>query len=213
MAKFDVAPTKTNLLKIKRDLSFAREGYELLDQKRQILVAELLGLVDRAVDSQKEVEEGLKKAFYALEEAIVGMGRRSVAQAALAVNLTSNISISRRGIMGVAVPVVETSYVDRPPYYSLGETSFWLDEAMSKFKEVLGLLGRLAQARISLMRLAREVKRTIRRVNALEKIYLPDYEQNLKYIKGVLEEQERESFFTLKLVKARIEKKEIGKNE
>ena len=209
MAKFDVAPTKTNLLKIKKDLSFAREGYELLDQKRQILVAELLGLVDRAVDSQKEVEEGLKKAFYALEEAIVGMGRRSVAQAALAVNLTSNISISRRGIMGVAVPVVETSYVDRPPYYSLGETSFWVDEAMSKFKEVLGLLGRLAQARISLMRLAREVKRTIRRVNALEKIYLPGYEQNLKYIEGVLEEQERETFFTLKLVKARLKKREI----
>ena len=207
MAKYDVAPTKTNLLKIKRDLSFAREGYELLDQKRQILVAELLGLVDRAVDSQKEVEEGLKEAFYALEEAIVGMGRRSVAQAALAVNLTSNISISRRGIMGVAIPLIETSYIDRPPYYSLGETSFWVDEAMSKFKEVLGLLGRLAQARISLMRLAREVKRTIRRVNALEKIYLPDYEQNLKYIGGVLEEQERETFFSLKLVKARLKER------
>ncbi|MCK4236011.1 MAG: V-type ATP synthase subunit D, partial [Candidatus Krumholzibacteria bacterium] len=68
----------------------------------------------------------------------------------------------------------------------------------------LRLLGSLAEARISLMRLSREVAKTIRRVNALEKIFIPDYEETLKYIEMALEESEREAFFILKLVKDRL---------
>ena len=73
--------------------------------------------------------------------------------------------------------------------------------------EVLQLLGTLAEARISLMRLSREVGKTIRRVNALEKIFIPDYDETLKYIEMALEESEREAFFVLKLVKDRLSRK------
>lgn len=209
MARYKIAPTKTNLFKIKRDLEFAQEGYQLLEQKREILVAELMSLVDRTKDAQRNVEEGLKQAFYALEQAITRMGAHAVSQAALAVNIRSTISLSRRGIMGVEVPIVEAAYKDAPPYYSLSGTSFWLDESIEKFKGVLKLMGRLAEVRLSLLRLAREVKKTIRRVNALEKIALPDYRETLKYIQDVLDEQERETFFVLKLVKGRLQKKRL----
>ena len=72
---------------------------------------------------------------------------------------------------------------------------------------MLGLLGTLAEARISLMRLSREVGKTIRRVNALEKIFIPDYDETLKYIEMALEESEREAFFVLKLVKDRLSRR------
>ena len=62
MARYEMAPTKTNLMKVKRDLGFAREGWELLDQKRKILVVELMGLIDRAVEAQEEVESKLAEA-------------------------------------------------------------------------------------------------------------------------------------------------------
>jgi len=166
-----------------------------------------MALVDRTKDAQRNVEQGLKEAFYALEQAITRMGRGAVSQAALAVNIRSIISLSRRGIMGVEVPVVEAVYKDAPPYYSLSGTSFWLDESIEKFKGVLKLMGKLAEVKLSLLRLAREVKKTVRRVNALEKIALPDYRETLKYIQDVLEEQERETFFVLKLVKGRLQKK------
>jgi V/A-type H+-transporting ATPase subunit D len=109
--------------------------------------------------------------------------------------------------MGVSLPRVRVSFVDKSPYFAAAESSIWIDEAIKKFREVLELLGSLAEARISLMRLSREVAKTIRRVNALEKIFIPDYEETYKYIEMALEESDREAFFVLKLVKDRLGRK------
>ena len=51
----------------------------------------------------------------------------------------------------------------------------------------------------------KQVKKTQRRVNALEKIFIPDYTETLDYIAGTLDEKEREAFFMMKLVKRRAE--------
>lgn len=204
MARYEVAPTKTNLMRIKRDLGFATEGYELLDQKRKILVVELMGLIDRTVEAQEEVEGKLRQAFEALDQAMLRMGRREVNLIALGQNIGSEISFSEKRVMGVSLPRVKVRFDDRSPYFAAAESSIWIDEAIARFREVLSLLGSLAEARISLMRLSREVAKTIRRVNALEKIFIPDYEETLKYIEMALEESEREAFFVLKLVKDRL---------
>jgi V/A-type H+-transporting ATPase subunit D len=94
---------------------------------------------------------------------------------------------------------------DNPPYYGPRATSVWTDEAVGRFKNAITAIGRLAESRISLVRLAREIQKTIRRVNALEKIFIPDYKETIKYIEDSLEEGEREAFFILKLVKGRLE--------
>ena len=207
MARYAMAPTKTNLMKIKRDLGFAREGWELLDQKRKILIVELMGLIDRAVEAQEEVEAKLGEAFEALDQAILRMGRREINMIALGMNIESDISFSEKRVMGVSLPRVKVRFDDRSPYFAAAESSIWIDEAIKKFREVLRLLGTLAEARISLMRLSREVGKTIRRVNALEKIFIPDYDETLKYIEMALEESEREAFFVLKLVKDRLSRR------
>lgn len=211
MARYEMAPTKTNLMKVKQDLGFAREGWELLDQKRKILIVELMGLIDRAVEAQEKVEAKLGEAFEALDQAILRMGRREINMIALGMNIESDISFSEKRVMGVSLPRVKVRFDDRSPYFAAAESSIWIDEAIKNFREVLRLLGTLAEARISLMRLSREVGKTIRRVNALEKIFIPDYDETLKYIEMALEESEREAFFVLKLVKDRLlRKKGVG---
>lgn len=207
MARYEMAPTKTNLMKVKQDLGFAREGWELLDQKRKILIVELMGLIDRAVEAQEKVEAKLGEAFEALDQAILRMGRREINMIALGMNIESDISFSEKRVMGVSLPRVKVRFDDRSPYFAAAESSIWIDEAIKNFREVLRLLGTLAEARISLMRLSREVGKTIRRVNALEKIFIPDYDETLKYIEMALEESEREAFFVLKLVKDRLLRK------
>ncbi|MBN2071012.1 MAG: V-type ATP synthase subunit D [Candidatus Krumholzibacteriota bacterium] len=207
MAQYEIAPTKTNMMKIRRDLGFALEGWELLDQKRKILVVELMGLIDRAVEAQKEVESRIEEAFEALDQAILRMGRREVNLIALGMNIESEISIAQRRVMGVSLPRVKVRFDDKSPYFAAAESSIWIDEAILKFREILKLLGTLAEARISLMRLSREVSKTIRRVNALEKIFIPDHQETLKYIEMALEESEREAFFVLKLVKDRLSRR------
>jgi len=207
MARYEIAPTKTNLMKVKRDLGFANEGWELLDQKRKILVVELMGLIDRAVEAQEEVEKKLNLAFKALDQAMLRMGRRDLSLVALGMHIRSDIKFSERRVMGVSIPRVMVDFDDKSPYVAAAESSIWVDEATLRFREVLKLLGTLAEARIALMRLSREVAKTIRRVNALEKIFIPDYKETLKYIIMALEEMDREAFFINKLIKNHLLKR------
>jgi len=207
MARYKVVPTKTKLMKLRRDLSFAQEGYDLLEQKRQILVVELMDLVDKTADGQEKVEKALAEAYRALENAVVTMGRQAVIHVAPAVNVDSDITIHMRRLMGVNIPQVDVKIKDVAPYFSPGETSFWVDETIARFKGLLQDLGKLAELRISLMRIAEELRKTVRRVNALEKIAIPDYRESIRYIEDTLEESEREMFATLKLVKERLGKR------
>jgi V/A-type H+-transporting ATPase subunit D len=207
MARYKVIPTKTNLMKLRRERLFAREGYDLLEQKRQILVVELMNLMDKTADAQEQAEKQLAGAFEALKNTILGMGYNAVANCAPAVNVESDITITMRRLMGVNIPQVDVKIKDNAPYFSLQDSSFWIDETIRQFKGILKDLGKLAELRISLMRIAEEVRKTMRRVNALEKIALPDYAESIKYIEDSLEENEREMFATLKLVKENLEKK------
>jgi V/A-type H+-transporting ATPase subunit D len=204
----NVAPTKTNLLKMKDELKFARLGYDLLDQKRNILVLELLNLVDQAEDYQSRVEKGLAAAFQALQKASLGMGKLRLARVSSVINIETEITLKNRRVMGVQLPVVETDFREHGPYYSPAETSFWTDGVLREFKEVLGMMGRLAELKVSIMRLATEVKKTIRKVNALEKIAIPDLQESVEYITSRLEENERDMFVLMKMVKDRLEQKE-----
>jgi len=207
MAQHHYAPTKTNLLRLRNDLNFARQGYELLDQKRNILIIELLALVDQTADYQSRVENALAKAYQALEEAVLDMGKLKVQYLTGAVNISTDIVIRSRRVMGVSLPVVQTEFKEHSPYYSPMGTSFWIDSSINFFKEALSLLGRLSELKISVLRLANEVKKTIRKVNALEKIAIPDLQETVHFIEGRLEENERDMFILLKMVKSNLENK------
>ncbi len=207
MAQLNYAPTKTNLLRLRNDLQFAQQGYELLDQKRNILIIELLALVDQTADFQSRVESMLAKAFKALEETVFDMGKLKVQYLTGAVNITTDITIRTRKIMGVSLPVIETQFQEHSPYYSPMGTSFWIDSSLYFFKEVLKLLGKLSELKISVLRLANEVKKTIRKVNALEKIAIPDMQETVHYIESRLEENERDMVILMKMVKRNLEKK------
>ncbi len=203
----NVAPTKTNLLSLQNELTFASLGHELLDQKRNILVIELLTLVDQTVEHQERMEQALSEAYRNLEEAVLRMGKLRVESLSSAIHISTQITIRQRRVMGVQLPVVETEFEEHPPYYSLMGTSFWVDDALTGFKSALELMGRLAELKISIMRLAQEVRKTIRKVNALEKIAIPDLEETRDFIRARLEENERDMFVLMKMVKARLESK------
>ncbi len=207
MAQLSHAPTKTNLLRLRSDLTFAQQGHELLDQKRNILIIELLALVDQTADFQSRVDKALARAYEALEEAILDMGRLKVQYLTGAAHISTRITVGSRRVMGVSLPVIETEFTENAPYYSLMGNSFWIDSALSFFKEALQLLGKLSELRVSVLRLAHEVKKTIRKVNALEKVAIPDLKEAVHYIQGRLEENERDMFVLMKMVKENLDRK------
>lgn len=207
MAARNLAPTKTNLINLRKELGFAELGYELLDQKRNILIIELLNLVDQAVDYEQRVAAALSEAYHGLEEASLRMGRLGLRSLGKAVNLKTEITIDQKRVMGVRLPIVTTEFTDNPPYFSPMNTSFWADLSLKRFSETLEILGKLAELKISVVRLAAEVRKTIRKVNALEKIAIPELNETVKSIQDRLEENERDMFVLMKMVKSRLERK------
>lgn len=193
-------------MRIRDELAFSRLGYELLDQKRSILVSELLTLVDQAVDYQNRVEKALGEAQKSLEDSIMHMGRLRLGNLAGAVGITSEIELGRRKVMGVQLPKVHTSFSGQGPFFSPEGTSMLSEVAIEKYSDALTLMGQMAELKVSIMRLSREVKKTIRKVNALEKLVIPDKEETMKYLEGRIEESERENFILLKSVKDRLER-------
>ncbi len=212
MPKLNVPPTKSTLLRVKRDLAFATEGFELLDQKRQVLVMELMTRVQAAREAQERVDEAMADAHAALRSALAAGGTLAMEGESLGISDTHATRVTPSRVMGLSVPRVEVTVAPTKAEFSPGAGAVQSDAVMVKFREALDVIGELAAIETAVVRLARELKKTQRRVNALEKIFLPDYRETLKYISEVLEERERDGFVIMKMTKDRMEKREEGES-
>jgi V/A-type H+/Na+-transporting ATPase subunit D len=208
MPRINIPPTRSNLIRIKQELQFAREGYEILDRKREVLTTELIRVAHEASELQEKVWKLQEEAYRALEKAQLTMGREHVEWAALAAHKSIDVQLKFRGIMGVPLPTVDASGGPPEMLYSLGDTSATLDEASAAFREVLNLIPQLSMLVTGVFRLANELRKTQRRVNALQHIFIPEYEEIVAFIISTLEERDREETFRLKLLKNRKDKKE-----
>ena len=204
MGKLNIAPTKSNLLVLKKQLAFAEEGYDLLEQKRQILIFELMSRLARARDAEQATADALHHAFEALREAELDIGSEAIDKAVLAVDMDHHVDISNQHLMGMEIPRVTVRTEPVSVQFGVGGTSATTDVAMSRFVEALPLLAELAELENAVIRLARELRKTQRRCNALSKIFMPDYRETISYITGSLEERERESFVILKMIRDRL---------
>ena len=205
-----VAPTRSNLLRMRQALKLAQEGYEILDKKREVLTSELIHQAHNAATQQTQVWQKLAVAYQALVEARLSMGREHLEWTALAVNKSVEVEIKLRSIMGVVIPTVEAHGEPPEMPYGLGDTTVALDEAVARFRQVLDEIPMLSEIMISVWRLARELQKTQRRVNALQYIFIPEYEEIVKFIESALEEREREEVFRLKRLKAKATTARVG---
>jgi V/A-type H+-transporting ATPase subunit D len=205
MPVINVPPTRSNLLRMKQDLAFAREGYEILDKKREVLTTELIRLAQDAEVLQEKVWEMLESAYEALAEVRLTMGQEYLEWAALAVNKTVEVQLKYRSVMGVSLPVIEAHGEPPKMPFSLGETTVQIDTVNLAFREVLKHMPELSESVTSVWRLAGDLRKTQRRVNALQYIFIPDYEATVEFIESALEEREREDTFRLKRLKMKTE--------
>ncbi len=197
-------PTKGNLLRARNSLALARQGYELMDRKRNILIRELTALIDQAREIQGLIDSAYRKAYSALEAANIEMGISTVEDISHVIPLEDSIEVVTRSIMGTEIPLVRYTKRERTePEYALYRTRDALDEARKAFDEVKDLTIRLSGVEISAHRLASDILRTRKRANALQNIMIPRYEELIRTISSALEEKEREEFTRLKVIKRR----------
>ena len=106
MPKISIPPTRSNLIRVKKDLQFAQEGYEILDRKREVLTTELIRMAHEASELQEEMWKLQAEAYRSLEKAQLTMGEEHVEWAALATHKSVDVTLKSRGIMGVPLPTV-----------------------------------------------------------------------------------------------------------
>lgn len=204
MARYDVPPTKSNLFAVREQLTTAREGHELLEQKREILVMELMRMVEEVKLLERDVDRRVDSAYGALRRMIVRTGRENAREMSAGIRFEYAVKQKQGKLMGIPLPSLD---VETPPMalkYSFMGTDGSCDRTMVEFFELLKIVARMAEIRTMVWRLAKEVRKTQRRVNALEKIVIPDVLETKGFIEGVLEEREREVFFVQKILKARL---------
>lgn len=197
----NIAPTKANLISAKSSLEFSKQGFELLDRKRNVLIRELMEYVDKAKGIQDKINKIFSEAYKALERANITMGIYEVEEIAMAVPEANDYDILFKSVMGVEVPHVYFNKEDIKPSYGFYKSNTAMDLAYKNFNEVKYLIYELAELENAIYRLAMEVKKTQKRANALENIQIPKFQATVKNISEVLEEKEREDFFRLKVVK------------
>lgn len=196
-------PTKGNLILVKNSLRLAKQGYELMDKKRNILMRELMTLIDKAKNIQSEIDTTFSSAYLALQEANIEMGISHVTEISNTIPEENSISIKERSIMGTEIPFVEFNNTITKPSYAFFQTKLSLDEATKRFVKVKELTIRLSMIENSAYRLATNINKTQKRANALKNITIPNYTVMVNEIQNALEEKEREEFTRLKVIKRR----------
>ena len=202
MAK--LAATRGNLVRLKHSLDMAQSGHDLLDQKRQVLMKELVRFIDSAKTIQSEVESTFRDAYKALEKANISIGIDTVEDISESVPLTTDITVRLHSVMGVEIPDIDPIDVKTVPSYSFHGSTGAMDAAYAQFRKVISLLTRLAEVETSVYRLAVQIRKTHRRVNALEKIVIPSNKAEIRFISDVLEESERDDFIRMKLAQEKL---------
>lgn len=198
------------LLAKRAQIGLARQGRELLEEKRSALMRELLNVADRVLAGSDALQAAAAEARRSLARAEAAAGPEAVRSAAMATRGELALEVQAASVMGVSVPVIEQKRVTRSALgrgYSIVGVSVTIDEAAAAFEAEVDSLIQLAASELRLRRLAAEIQRTSRRVNALEHVLIPRLVAERDYIQVTLDERERADHFRLKRVKAALEHK------
>jgi V/A-type H+-transporting ATPase subunit D len=216
MARLAVAMSKSSLLRLQGDLDFLRAGRDLLEQKREFLSEALRTFAREARAARERVEARLADAYEAVAEAHAALGEAGLDALALAAGPVGPVVVRERSLMGVIVPVARIA--GSAPEGGTGTGAGALDGAAlragpggpglaagvaaARLRALLPDLAALAELETSCSKLARELARTRRKLNALEQVHIPAHEETIRFLAEQLEEREREALFQLKRVTA-----------
>ncbi len=202
-----ISPTRMTLLQKRSQLQLASKGVDLLKKKRDALVGEFFALVHETLEARKKLETAAKDAYFALFLAKAFDGPETVDALAVGMPTVSNVSAEVENVWGTKVPRIfaEWPAAGAASPIATGGQTLKAQEAFRRFAEALV---EVANTETRLRRIGEEIKKTTRRVNALEQVVIPGVLHQMRFIKLVLEQREREDTFRLKRIKAKSEKEE-----
>lgn len=203
--KDNIKPTRSELLELKKKIVLSQSGHKLLKMKRDGLILEFFEIMEKAKNARSELMKSYDNATEKIAIARAVEGYVTVQSAAFALKEQPEISLESKNVMGVIVPKIESSGVQKPLLqrgYGVINTSARIDEAASAYEKLVEQVIISAEIESAMKKLLEDIEKTKRRVNALEFKVIPEQKEAEQFIKLRLEEMERESTFRLKRIKA-----------
>ena len=196
--------TKGNLIKARKSLALAQNGFELMDRKRNILIREMMSQVEKVKILREQITSAYQTGYYLLQQANMSSGMITAITEHIKVD--DSIRLTYRSVMGVEVPnIIYHGPESMEVPYGLEGTSSRIDEAYIQFQKVKQITLVLAEVDNSIYRLANAISKTQKRANALKNVVIPRYQSSIKEMTESLEEKEREEFSRMKVIKAQKE--------
>jgi len=197
------AKNKTALLELKKDLDLVHSGARILEEKRNILLKEIIALLDEVEKERLHLDKAVKESYRVLIKAFMESGKVQLKKEASLPVFHGKLQVYEKSFIGILVPKINFELRQlRAPMNISGETLF-LELARKSFTETTALILALAEIEFKAWRIAEELKKTVVRVNALQKYYVPNYEKAIKETSASLEEVEREFLIVVKKAKER----------
>ena len=198
------AKNKTALLELKKDLDLACGGAQILEEKRNILLKEIIALLDKVEEERTTLNQAVQQSYRTLIKAFMESGKDQLKKEATLPIFKGELHVYEKSFIGILVP--EIIYRLEPLRFPLniGSETLFLEVARKSFMDTTSLILALAEIEFKAWRLARELKKTVVRVNALQKYYVPKYNKAIKETTTSLEEVEREFLLVLKRSKQTI---------
>ena len=210
----DIRPTRLEYLRAKKRIKIAQKGLKLLKLKRQALILEFFSISKSSAKLRGELNSELIKGYQSIRMAEMLDGEMRLENEAMKIPQLKKLLITPKNVMGVKIPRLEGGTREQALTEYLLEIPVSISEAMKAFQEVHKIVLDVAEKETTLRKLLNEIEKTKRKANAIENVFIPRLEADVKFILFRLGEIERETFIMLKTVKRKIsEREEKAKKE
>lgn len=197
------APTKANLIAAKDQLSLLNTGLDILDKSRKALIGAHDSKIKQRDELNDDVNETIARVSKNFKKAMVTMGEAKLNDIASLLPVDNSISLKESEFMQTKVYDIDFTPQKLSLSYSFYETNETFDQAVLSFNELKSKILKLAELDTTINNLDRQIKKTSKKVNSLEKVQIPKLEDRIKEISSLIEEKEREEFSKTKMVKDR----------
>jgi V/A-type H+-transporting ATPase subunit D len=205
----NVTATKIELLKIKRSLQVSTMVHKILDDKREVLLKKIDEMIEEANKTRGDIWSPLSDIYSAVYDSYMSLGTSTLESISDSTPGIMEVNVDVRRIVDVKIPTlkIKTKEAGQELSYGFSETNVYVDKASKLIKNMLPQICKAAEYENAIFSLAKELEKTQKLINALEFVIIPQYQNAISFIKGTLEEREREEFVRLKKVKVALDKK------
>ncbi|MGH9972273.1 MAG: V-type ATP synthase subunit D [Nitrososphaeraceae archaeon] len=205
----NVIATKIELLKIKRSLQVSTMVHKILDDKREVLLKKIDEMIEEANKTRGDIWSPLSDIYSAVYDSYMSLGTTTLESISDSTPGIMEVNVDVRRIVDVKIPTlkIKTKEAGQELSYGFSETNVYVDKASKLIKNMLPQICKAAEYENAIFSLAKELEKTQKLINALEFVIIPQYQNAISFIKGTLEEREREEFVRLKKVKVVLDKK------